>query len=81
MVSMKTNEVDLGWRTWVGVGMIALVLIVAAQNSQRVDVNVLMVNLSAPLIVVILVSAAIGAAAGYVAPLIRRHRRVGRAKP
>jgi uncharacterized integral membrane protein len=63
------------WRTWVAVALGALVIVVALQNSQQVDVNVLMVNLSAPLIVVILAAAAIGAMVGYVAPLIRRHHR------
>jgi len=64
-----------GWRAWV-VGILgALVLIVALQNSQRVQVDVLMVNLTAPLIVVILAAAAIGAVIGYVAPLVQRHHR------
>lgn len=69
-----------GWRIWLAGGLGALVLIVALQNSQQVDVNVLMVNLSAPLIVIILAAAAIGAAVGYVAPLVRRHHREGSAK-
>ena len=58
--------------------MVALVLIVALQNSQRVHVDILFVNLSAPLIVVILIAAAIGAVIGYVGPLVRRHRREDR---
>ena len=78
---MGDERNDPRWRVWVAGGLVALVVIVALQNSQRVDVNVLMVNLSAPLIVVILAAAAIGAAAGYVAPLIRRHCREGRVKP
>ena len=78
---MDGKKSDPRWRLWVAVGLGALVLVVALQNSQRVDVNVLMINLSAPLIVVILVAAGIGAVAGYVAPLVRHHRREGRAKP
>jgi uncharacterized integral membrane protein len=77
---MEPERRQLGWRAWV-VGILgALVLIVALQNSQRVQVDVLMVNLTAPLIVVILAAVAIGAVLGYVAPLVRRHRREERAK-
>ena len=57
-----------------------LVLIVALQNSQEANVDVLMINVTAPLIVVILVSAILGAVVGYVAPLVRRHRREERGK-
>jgi uncharacterized integral membrane protein len=39
-----------------------------------------MVNLTAPLIVVILAAAGIGAVIGYVAPLVRRHHREERPK-
>ena len=72
---METEGKQRGWRTWVAGILGALVLIVALQNSQRVQVDVLIVNLNAPLIVVILAAAAIGAVIGYVAPLVRRHHR------
>ena len=66
------------WRAW-GVGvLIALVVIVALQNSQQVRVDVLFVTLDAPLIVTLLVAVAIGALIGYVAPLVLRHRRDSR---
>lgn len=77
---MDQQENRNGWRTWLAGGLGLLVLIVSLQNSQQVDVNVLMVNLSAPLIVVILAAAAIGAVVGYVAPLVRRHHREGAEK-
>lgn len=64
-----------GWRVWVAGVLGVLVLIVALQNSQRVQVDVLMINLTAPLIVVILAAVAIGVVIGYVAPLVRRHHR------
>jgi uncharacterized integral membrane protein len=72
---MNREQKRGNWRSWVAGALAILVLIVAAQNSQRVDVEVLMVNLTAPLIVIILVAAALGAVVGYVAPLVRRHRR------
>ncbi len=65
----------VNWRTWAFGVLVALVLIVALQNSQQVSVDILFVNVDAPLIVVILVAALVGAFLGYVAPLIRRHRR------
>lgn len=77
---MEPERKNLSWRAWVAGVLGALVLIVALQNSQRVEVEVLMVNLTAPLIVVILVAAAVGAVIGYVAPLVRRHHREEKAK-
>jgi uncharacterized integral membrane protein len=77
---MAQERKPVNWRGWfVGI-LVALVLIVALQNSQEVRVDVLFVNVDAPLIVVILASAAIGAVVGYVAPVLRRHRREERAR-
>jgi uncharacterized integral membrane protein len=77
---MEREKKPTNWRFWLAATLAALVLIVALQNSQQVDVDVLMVNLTAPLIVVILVAAAIGAVVGNVAPLVRRHHREERRK-
>ncbi|HEX5526241.1 MAG TPA: LapA family protein [Solirubrobacterales bacterium] len=77
---MPEEKRGVNWRAWVVGILAALVLIVALQNSQRVHVDILFVNLSAPLIVVILMAAAIGAVIGYVGPLVRRHRREGHAQ-
>ncbi len=63
------------WRAW-GIGaLVALVLIVALQNSQQVRIDVLFVSVDAPLIVTLLVAVGIGALIGYAAPVLRRHRR------
>lgn len=72
---MELERKQVNWRAWLIGVLAALLLVVALQNSQRVDVDVLFVNVSAPLIVVILVTAAIGALIGYVTPVLRRHRR------
>jgi len=77
---MESEGKQFGWRSWLVGALGALVLIVALQNSQRVQVDVLMINLTAPLIVVILAAAVIGAVIGYVAPLVRRHHRDEKAK-
>ena len=72
---MPEQQKGTNWRAWVVGVLIALVVIVCLQNSQQVRVDVLFVTLDAPLIVTLLVAVAIGALIGYVAPLVRRHRR------
>jgi uncharacterized integral membrane protein len=72
---MPQEKKPVNWRAWLVGGLSALVLIVALQNSQEVSVDVLTASFKAPLIVVILLAAAIGVLIGYVAPLVRRHRR------
>lgn len=75
------GDAGTNWRAW-GVGLlVALVVIVALQNSQEVHVDVLFLSVNAPLIVILLVTAVIGAVIGYVAPLVLRHRREGRRAP
>lgn len=70
----------INWRAWIVGGLIALVVIVALQNSQQTSVEVLFASFNAPLIVVILVSAALGALIGYAMPVLLRHRRAEQAK-
>jgi len=72
---MPEGKNPVNWRAWLVGTLIALVLIVALQNSQEVSFELLFASFEAPLIVVILLAAAIGALIGYVAPLVRRHRR------
>jgi uncharacterized integral membrane protein len=55
--------------------LVVLVAVVALQNSQEVRVDVLFLSVDAPLIVTLLVAVAIGALIGYIAPVLRRHRR------
>jgi uncharacterized integral membrane protein len=72
---MQQEKKPVNWRAWLVGILSALVLIVALQNSQEVSFEVLFASFKAPLIVVILLAVAIGILIGYVAPLIRRHRR------
>jgi uncharacterized integral membrane protein len=75
---MAPENKQVNWRAW-GIGLlVALVVVVLLQNSQEVRVDVLFVSVNAPLIVILLAAVAIGALIGYVAPLVRRHRREGR---
>jgi uncharacterized integral membrane protein len=72
---MEREKKPVNWRAWLAGILSALVLIVALQNSQEVSFEVLFASFNAPLIVVILLAAAIGVLIGYIAPLVRRHRR------
>lgn len=72
---MPEQKKPVNWRAWIVGILVAIVVIVALQNSQQVRVDVLFVTVDAPLIVTLLAAVAIGALIGYVAPLIRRHRR------
>ena len=77
---MPPEKKPTNWRAWIVGGLVALVLIVALQNSQQTSVEVLFASFDAPLIVVILISAALGALIGYAAPVLRRHRRLEKAR-
>jgi uncharacterized integral membrane protein len=72
---MDSQKKALNWHAWLVGVLVALVLVVALQNSQEVSFEVLFASFTAPLIVVILLATAVGALIGYVAPLVRRHRR------
>jgi len=72
---LTEEKKGVNWRAWMVGVLIALVVIVAFQNSQDVKVDVLFITTSAPLIVTLLVAVGIGAIIGYVGPLVRRHRR------
>jgi uncharacterized integral membrane protein len=63
------------WRAWITGILIALVVVVCLQNSQKVSVEVLFASFDAPLIVVLIAFTLIGALIGYIGPVYRRHRR------
>jgi uncharacterized integral membrane protein len=76
--SAQAQREGTNWRLWL-VGLAVLLLaIVCLQNSQEVEVEILFVETTAPLIAILLIAALIGAAAGYLAPVLRRHRRTER---
>ncbi|HKF83822.1 MAG TPA: LapA family protein [Solirubrobacterales bacterium] len=72
---MGQEKNPVNWRAWLVGTLSVLVLVVALQNSQEVSFEVLFASFQAPLIVVILLAVGIGILIGYVAPLVRRHRR------
>jgi uncharacterized integral membrane protein len=79
---VRQEKKPVNWRAWLVGILSALVLIVALQNSQEVSFELLFASFNAPLIVVILLAAAVGALIGYLVPIVRRHRReTGRGTP
>jgi uncharacterized integral membrane protein len=72
---MTHEQKGTNWRTWLVGMLIALAVIVALQNSQKVSVDILFLSTNAPLFVMLLVFLGIGALIGYVGPVVRRHRR------
>jgi uncharacterized integral membrane protein len=72
---MTEQKKGTNWRAWMVGILVALVIIVALQNSAETDFDVLFISTTAPLIAILLIAVGVGAVIGYVAPLIRRHRR------
>jgi uncharacterized integral membrane protein len=65
----------INWRLWLIGVLIALVVVVCLQNSQKVSVEVLFASFDAPLIIVLAAFTLIGMLIGYIGPVYRRHRR------
>ena len=71
----RTNQSGSNWRHWLlGIALL-LIAIICLQNAQEVDMDILFIHTTAPLIAALLIAAALGAVVGYVAPVMRRHRR------
>lgn len=73
------KDKEIQWRKWILGTLIALVVIVALQNSQQVSFEVLFASFDAPMIVMLLIFALLGALIGWAAPVLIRHRRTERA--
>lgn len=70
-----SRKKDVQWKWWAFAVAVLLLLIIVLQNSQDVAFKVLfIVDTTAPLVVLLLVAALIGAVIGYTAPILRRHR-------
>jgi uncharacterized integral membrane protein len=73
------QDKEIHWRRWLLALLVALLVIVALQNSQQVSFEVLFLSFNAPMIVMLLVFALLGALIGWAAPVLIRHRRTERA--
>ena len=72
---MTQEKKGVNWRAWMIGTLVTLAVIVALQNAQDADLDILFISTTAPLIVILLVFLGIGAVIGYVGPVVRRHRR------
>jgi len=71
----QAEKKDIQWKWWAFGVAIVLLLIIVLQNSQHVEFKVLfLIDTSAPLVLLLLLAAIIGAVIGYTAPIMRRHR-------
>jgi uncharacterized integral membrane protein len=64
-----------GWRTYVLVIAIVVLLIFVIQNSQKVNVDFLFSETQTPLILALLIAGGLGALIGWAWPHVRRDRR------
>ena len=61
-----------GWKTYaLGVATVLLAILIA-QNSQEVEVKLLFINTTIPLIFALLIAGALGALIGWATPRVRR---------
>jgi uncharacterized integral membrane protein len=66
---------ETNWRAW-GLGvLVVLVIIFIALNAQKVTVDFLFFETAMPLIFALAITTVLGIVIGYVAPIVRRHRR------
>lgn len=63
------------WKRWViGIALLALIILIA-QNSQKVEVNFFFASTETPLVFALLIVGILGAIIGWLAPRVRRRDR------
>lgn len=67
-----------GFRFYLLITAGVLFLILIIQNAQKVEIDLLFINTTAPLIVALLIAGALGALIGWAAPHVRRSRKAER---
>lgn len=72
---VEPENSGVSWKRWALGVAILLLAIIAFQNSQQVQIKLLVVEGQMPLIVGLLIAGILGAIIGYIAPLVRRGRR------
>jgi uncharacterized integral membrane protein len=63
-----------GWRFYLGITAVVLLVIFVAQNSQDVQIEFLFTTTDTPLFLGLLIAGGLGAVIGWAAPRIRRGR-------
>ena len=72
--SRSGSDDGIQWKRWAYGILVALLLIVILQNSQSVEFKILFISTDAPLFLILIGAALVGAIIGYTAPIMRRHR-------
>lgn len=67
-----------GARFWILIAAAILLLVIVLQNFQEVEINLLFISTTAPLIVALVIAGALGALIGWAWPHVRRGRRAER---
>ncbi len=76
--SLSPKQEGRGWRFYALVVAGILLLILVLQNLQKVQLKILFINTSAPLIFALLIAGALGALIGWALPHVRRSRKAER---
>lgn len=74
----KIEKGGINWRNWATGLAVLLLAIFVLVNTEEVKVDFLIGDTTMPLIIALLISAALGAVIGYVGPLVRQRRRFER---
>ena len=73
--TQRTDE--FRWKRWAfGIAALALVVLVA-QNAQKVEVNFFFAETQTPLVFALLIAGGLGVLIGWLAPKLRRHDQRG----
>lgn len=64
-----------GWKFYLAAAAALLLVVVILQNLQEVEVNILFINTTMPLIFALLIVGALGALVGWATPRVRRGGR------
>lgn len=73
-LNLDGDKGGVRWKLWALAIAAVILLVIVIQNSQKVEFNLLFISTETPLIVLLLITALIGAIIGYTAPILRRHR-------
>lgn len=76
--AIKPTQEGRGWRFYALILAGILLLILVLQNLQTVQLDILFIHTSAPLIFALLIAGALGALIGWALPHVRRSRKAER---
>jgi len=72
---LRSQSKQRNWKAWAFGLALLLVIILIAQNAQKVEVDFLFIHTTTPLIFALVIAALLGAVIGYAGPRVRQRRR------